>query len=257
MTSRHHDDPVLVRIRALLAQAESTTFPEEAEAFTAKATELMVRHAVDAAMVWAGDTTGSAPDQLLIDLHRPFTPNKAILVTRVADAFGCQAVRIGRLADGGERVAVVGFPEDLEMVELLVASLLVQLTTAMAAGLAGARSRTSRGRPTAADVAAWRRSFIMGFVGSVAERLEGDRRRAAAARDRGDDEAGPRGRSTALVLADRRDAVHDDFRVRFPRVRTSSISGGRSAAGHAAGTEAGHRADLARPRLRGPTPIGP
>src|SRR5579862_4899623 len=34
------NDPVLERVRALLAQAESTTFDAEAEAFTAKAQEL-------------------------------------------------------------------------------------------------------------------------------------------------------------------------------------------------------------------------
>ena len=42
---------MLARIRALLAKAEATTFVEEADAFTAKAQELMARHAIDAAAV--------------------------------------------------------------------------------------------------------------------------------------------------------------------------------------------------------------
>ena len=42
---------VLRRIRALLAKAESTEFPEEAEALTAKAQELMSAHAVDEALL--------------------------------------------------------------------------------------------------------------------------------------------------------------------------------------------------------------
>src|SRR4051794_1929180 len=42
---------VLRRIRGLLAKAESTEFPEEAEALTAKAQELMTRYAVDAAVL--------------------------------------------------------------------------------------------------------------------------------------------------------------------------------------------------------------
>ena len=50
---RATDDPVLAKVRALLAQAESTTFEAEAEAFTAKAQELMARHAIDAALLWA------------------------------------------------------------------------------------------------------------------------------------------------------------------------------------------------------------
>lgn len=41
------DPKVIERVRALLAKAESTSFPEEAEAFTAKAQELITRHAID------------------------------------------------------------------------------------------------------------------------------------------------------------------------------------------------------------------
>jgi hypothetical protein len=57
------DDPVLAKVRALLAQAESTTFEAEAETFTAKAQQLIARHAIDAAIVWS--RTGRT--------HRPVT----------------------------------------------------------------------------------------------------------------------------------------------------------------------------------------
>src|SRR4051794_24470656 len=52
------DERVLRRIRGLLAKAESTEFPDEAEALTAKAQELMARHAVDAAFLGADPATG-------------------------------------------------------------------------------------------------------------------------------------------------------------------------------------------------------
>lgn len=42
---------MLTRIRALLAKAEATGFPQEAEALTAKAQELMARHSVDEALL--------------------------------------------------------------------------------------------------------------------------------------------------------------------------------------------------------------
>ncbi|NEA40757.1 DUF2786 domain-containing protein, partial [Streptomyces sp. SID11385] len=46
-----HDEPrMLTRIRALLAKAEATGFPEEAEALTTKAQELMARHSIDEAL---------------------------------------------------------------------------------------------------------------------------------------------------------------------------------------------------------------
>src|SRR5207244_1555239 len=50
-----NDDPALAKVRALLAQAESTSFEAEAAAFTAKAHELMARHAIDVAFVWERD----------------------------------------------------------------------------------------------------------------------------------------------------------------------------------------------------------
>lgn len=49
------DDRVLARVRALLAKAESTEFPDEAEALLAKAQALISRHAIDRAAV-AGET---------------------------------------------------------------------------------------------------------------------------------------------------------------------------------------------------------
>ncbi len=54
------DARVLGRVRALLAKAESTTFPDEAEALTTKAQELMARHAIDRAVLGtaAGQTGG-------------------------------------------------------------------------------------------------------------------------------------------------------------------------------------------------------
>ena len=45
------DAGVLAKVRALLAKAESTTFEAEAEALTAKAHQLMVRHTIDEALV--------------------------------------------------------------------------------------------------------------------------------------------------------------------------------------------------------------
>jgi hypothetical protein len=41
----------LDRVRALLAKAESTEFPEEAEALTSRAQELMARHSIDDALL--------------------------------------------------------------------------------------------------------------------------------------------------------------------------------------------------------------
>ena len=50
---------VLDKVRALLAKAESTTFDAEAEAFTAKAQELMARHRIDRAVFEARSTVSA------------------------------------------------------------------------------------------------------------------------------------------------------------------------------------------------------
>lgn len=233
------DDRRLATIRGLLAKAEATEFPEEAEAFFDKASELIARYAVDEALLWATDTTArESPTELRLVVHAPYLGQKAVLVGRVAAAHGCRAIRFGSgSARDGEVMAIVGFPSDLRWVETLVTSLLVQLTAAMLAacpqGLGSARS------------AGWRRSFIIGFADEVGSRLQVDRE--VAARDADVRSAARRERdSVALVLVERSEVVRDEFRRRFPSVQTSRTSSGSSRAGHVAGRSAGRDAALSR-----------
>jgi len=257
-TGRRHadEDKRLATIRSLLAKAEATDYPEEAEAFFAKASELISRWAIDEAMIWAGeDRSGrEQPDELQLVVHAPYLAQKAVLIGSVATAHGCRAVRL--LSGPGRRtevVSVVGFPSELRWVETLVTSLLVQLTSAMLA-------RCPRGL-SASESASWRRSFIIGFAEEVATRLERDRRDAATERDRGagstangaSDGTAP---SAALVLASRAEEVERDFRRRHPRVRSSWASSGRSATGRRAGRQAGREASLARHGLGGRRALG-
>lgn len=258
------DDRRLSTIRALLAKAEATEFPDEAEAFFAKASELISRWAIDEALVWAAssDTQREAPDELQLVLHAPYLLQKAVLVGAVASAHGCRAVRIvAAPGTGREVMSVVGFPSELRWVDTLVTSLLVQLTQAMLA-------RCPKGL-TASASASWRRSFIIGFAEEVGSRLEADRAAAAAERDAagspsGDESsaggAGVPGQaptSTALVLACRTDEVDAELRRRHPRLRSSWASSGRSASGRAHGRAAGREAAITRRGLGGRPQLGP
>lgn len=239
------DDHRLALVRALLAKAEASDYPEEAEAFTAKASELIARYAIDDALLWADDTTSSAPEELRLVVLAPYLPQKAVLVSAVARAQGCRAVRLP--AGPGERrevISVIGFPSDLRWVETMVTSLLVQLTTAMLEqSPQGVSSSTSAG---------WRRSFIVGFADSVAERLHRDRAERAEAVA-----AEPAHGSAALVLVERDQHVAGEFRRRFPHVRSSWASSGSSSSGAAAGRRAGREASLARGSVGGVRAIGP
>ena len=246
------DDRRLSTIRALLAKAEATDYPDEAEAFFNKASELISRWAIDEAMLWA-DADGSGreqPDELQLVIHAPYLPQKAVLVGAVAQAHGCRAVRIvSPSGTGREVISVVGFPTELRWVDTLVTSLLVQLTSAML-------MRSPVG-VSASVSASWRRSFIIGFAEEVGRRLESDRAAAAAERDAAVRKAaaatGPGGAdpsaaapSAALVLASRADEVDADLRRRHPRLRSSWASSGRSASGRREGRAAGRDASISR-----------
>jgi hypothetical protein len=254
-------DRRLATIRGLLAKAEATEFAEEAEAFFAKASELISRWAIDEAMIWAGaEASGrEQPDELQLVVHTPYLPQKAVLIGAVAQANNCRAVRlVGGSGARSEIVSIIGFPTDLRWVETLVTSLLVQLTSAML-------EKCPKGS-SASATASWRRSFIIGYAEEVGARLEMDRATAAARsgadaaasnRERGDSAPEPSAPSVALVMASRHAEVDDDFRRRHPHVRSSWASSGRSAAGRDAGRRSGREASLSRHGLRGRRSLGP
>lgn len=147
------------RVRALLAKAESTTFPAEAEALTAKAQELIAKHAIDRAWLEDGADTGATAGVVgrRILLDDPYASSKANLVAAIARANRCQSVWCGDLGFS----TVFGHPGDVDSVELLHNSLLTQATAAMlAAGTTGRlRTRSFRG------------SFILSFAHRIGERL--------------------------------------------------------------------------------------
>ncbi len=235
-------DKRLATIRALLAKAEATQFPAEAEAFTAKASHLMAELSIEEAEVWASDPASrhtSKPSVSKLHIIRPYATQKAVLIHQVGAIFGCKTIRdAAPLPDGSITVWIVGFPAELELVETLVTSLMLQLTSAMLA--------IPHINSTAAQVAAWRRSFIMGFTEAVCERLRHDRQKEV------DQRAGaPQTATTpmALVLAERDDLINQEFRSAFPHVRTSRVSSGTSATGRTAGAQAGQRADTGNRRV--------
>lgn len=231
-----HDEKILGRVRALLAKAESTPYPEEAEALTAKAQELMARHSIDAALAAAGaDRGGSgAPERRRVVVPAPYATAKVHLLSAVARANRCEA--IWTRSEGDAVVYLFGYPVDLEAVDLLFTSLLLQATAAaLAAGTqvdAWGRSRTR----------SFRSSFLVSFAARIGERL-------AEAAQHAVDEAVAEGGSVTdgggllPVLADRADAVRAAVDEAFPRVRrtTTRVTNG---AGWQAGRDAAERASL-------------
>ncbi|MGW0995848.1 DUF2786 domain-containing protein [Streptomyces sp. NPDC002523] len=218
---------MLTRIRALLAKAEATGYPEEAEALTAKAQELMARHSVDEALLAASAPAPDAPGACRIGVEPPYEQAKAVLLDAVARANHCRAVWNEPLAFS----TVVGFEADLEAVELLYTSLLVQATHAMtkaeAAQRAGGRKRTKT----------FRQSFLAAYAHRVGDRL------AAVAETQVTQDLLP-------VLATREIAVTDRLEQMFPETTTTRLRGVSDAAGWTEGARAADEAQVrARPRL--------
>ncbi|MFF9408889.1 DUF2786 domain-containing protein [Streptomyces anandii] len=218
---------MLARIRALLAKAEATGFPEEAEALSAKAQELMARHSVDEALLAARAPAPDAPGACRIGIEPPYEQAKAVLLDAVATANHCRAVWNEPLGFS----TVVGFEADLEAVELLHTSLLVQATTAMttaeAAQRAGGRRRTKT----------FRQSFLASYAHRVGARL------AAAAGTQVTEDLLP-------VLASRDVAVADRLDRMFPETTTTRLRGVSDEAGWTEGARAADRAEVrSRPRL--------
>ncbi|MGX1911105.1 DUF2786 domain-containing protein [Streptomyces phaeochromogenes] len=225
------DSRMLTRIRALLAKAEATGFPEEAEALSAKAQELMARHSIDEALLAARTHAKDAPGACRIGVDPPYETAKAVLLDAVSGANRCRAVWNEALGFS----TVVGFEPDLEAVELLYTSLLVQATAAMtkaeAAQRAGGRKRTK----------SFRQSFLAAYAHRTGDRL------AEAAEGQvtaGEGELLP-------VLAARDVAVADETERMFPATVTTRLRGVNDAAGWEEGAAAADRAQVrARPPLR-------
>lgn len=221
------EEKVLGRVRGLLAKAERTEFPEEADALTAKAQELMSRHAIDAALLADRGAAGGAvdPDVRARRLHLddPYAEPKAHLLQAVAAANGCRVVLLTDLGIA----TVVGLPTDLELVELLFTSLLLQATRALAESTRSAATRS----------AVFRRGFLYSYATRVGERLAEARDRAAA------DAEHTWGTALVPVLARRDAAVAATVQELFPRLRERR---GRTvdAAGWHAGRRAADDADL-------------
>lgn len=230
-----HEEPrVLTRIRALLAKAEATGFPEEAEALTAKAQELMARHTIDEALLASRTHAKDTPGACRIGVDAPYETAKAILLDAVATANRCRAV--WNEAYGFS--TVVGFEPDLEVVELLHTSLLVQGTAAMtkaeAEQRAGGRKRTKT----------FRQAFLLAYANRLGARL------AATAQDVTVES--PEAGELLPVLAARDVAVTSHTERMFPQTTTTRVRGATDQEGWTHGTAAADEAHMPPSRHRLP-----
>jgi hypothetical protein len=226
------DERLLSRIRALLAKAESTEFAEEAEALSARAQELMAKYSIDHALLAAETGRKEEPGGRRIAVDNPYEAPKASLLQTVAQANRCRVVWARELG----LVTVIGFPADLDAVELLFTSLLVQANSAM---LRAGAKRDAHGR---SRTRAFRQSFLVSYAIRIGERLsqaaghaeqQAVAEQAAASGDGGGKDLVPFLAARHQAVDDAVDAMFGDTLTRSRAIRATDAEGwasGRAAA---------------------------
>jgi len=222
---------ILARVRGLLAKAESTEFPDEAEALSAKAQELMNRYAFERALLDAENPEQQTATSVRLWLDSPYVEAKSHLVSAIAEANRSKTVMYPKLGF----IAVVGEAMDLEITELLTTSLLIQATRAM---LAEGRHITGAGT---SRTRSFRQSFLVSYATRIGERLD---EASSRAHDAAEDER------LLPVLAARSRVVDETFNEMFQHTVEKAISASNGAGWHA-GRAAADRADLSveRPKV--------
>src|SRR5262249_24134958 len=105
---------LLNKVRALLRQAEDkAATKEEAEAFFAKATELIAKYGITLALLEAQDPTGPQTADKTFDVLGPYAERKAELLYHVGEALGCKGVSLGKIGKESVRIHLFGISSDL------------------------------------------------------------------------------------------------------------------------------------------------
>ena len=233
-------EKLLDRVRKLLAKAEAEgVTPPEAQALTAKAAELMARYGIDRALLAATGQVEDKPGDRRITMDNPWKRVKAHLLCGLGAAMRCQAVLLTTRT--GMIVHLFGYESDLERLDVLYTSILVQMSHGLAVEVV----------PDRASPKAWRRSWLLGFTSAVIGRVKAAELAAVAGAQAGHHDApGATGNpSAALVLADRSLVIKNAAKAEYPVTRSARLT--YSGTGYGAGHEKGQRADLGTGQVRG------
>jgi hypothetical protein len=245
------DQNIVDRIAALLAKAESTNHEAEAEAFNAKAQELMLKYAIDeAALKASGGKTAEEPIVLVtIPVKEKLQGTRARqgLVGVIATTMNCRAY----IDTGRHQMKVAGYESDARFTQMLFMSLMLQQQRFILPALRQARERFvppvdrdgycyEHGRRDHAQClkfreGVWRRNFINAYCQRVGARIQ--ERYVAATQEAGE--------SVAIVLKGKGDRVRDWLSERV--ILGSAKPSRRTAYNHDAavqGGAAGNAADI-------------
>lgn len=231
-------------IAQLLAKAESTT-PEEAEALTEHAERLMVKYAIDQAVIDARRAKeGKARESIvtrIIAFDGTYRDDLMMMGTAIVRALGSmrplhskgRQPSTNKMHPNGQpvtRLHIVGFESDVDQAEALIRSLHIQGLIALKAWWTS--ERDNRAHQSSGDQNLARKQFIQGFGQGAGARITENRNRVI----------GEAGTGTELVLVDRAHAVDEwiagNMSVRSGRSGSRRWDGSAQSAGNHAGRNA-------------------
>lgn len=249
------------RVRGLLRMAEDPAVTDaESQAFTAKAAELMTRHAI--AEAEARVERGEEPDAIS---RMDYTVSgvgghgkaRVKALADIAAAYGCQSAVRGNSSENTDRtIILVGTTNALEALRMLMPSISMQMeasarfmSSTHVSDIRELRNYTRSELET--ERKRYYRSFVRAYGQAVAERIREFRARlqetvspetGTGGVTEGDRENSKRG--AELVLRDDLHRVNEEFHKQFPQLRKHRPERTHSAAGYRAGYRRGRQAEL-------------
>lgn len=230
----------------------------ESQAFTAKAAELMTRHAIAEAEARA--ERGEEPDAIgrmdyTVSGVGGHGKARVRALADIAAAYGCQSAVRGNSSENTDRVLIlVGTVSALDALRMLMPSISMQMESSakfMSSGhvsdIRELRNYTRSELET--ERKRYYRSFVRAYGQAVAERIREFRRRlqemarpTGAGSPSGEEVASSRG--AELVLRADVHRVQEEFQKQFPQLRKHRPERTHSAAGARAGYQRGRQAQL-------------
>lgn len=207
----HRAQKTLNLITRLLAKAENTPFPAEAQAFQEHAERLMVRYGIQQASIDAEAGKAGKPQEPMIEERAEFRGSyrvgQARGFTDIALAFN--TVRVLQATTSSTKILyLIGAESDVAQILRLFASLQVQLATAMSSWWLEYPYKQFL---STHEKTLERRQFQLGFLTTVAGRL----------RTIYKDEIGAVEVGSELVLVGRKDRADDHVNLLYPELRSA------------------------------------
>lgn len=198
-------------ITKLLAKAENTPFPAEAQAFQEHAERLMVRYGIQQASIDAEAGKAGKPQEPMaeerVEFRGSYRVGQARGFTEIALAFN--TVRVLQATSSSTKILyLIGAESDVSQMLRLFASLQVQLQSAMASWWLDYPFKPYL---SAQEKTLERRQFQLGFLATVAGRL----------RSIYQDELDVGAAGSELVIVGRKDRADEHVKLLYPELRSA------------------------------------